>query len=103
MDSAEYPDEYNFLELVYCGHPQYPCSNIFLDQSSDLILSHFQEEDHPFISEALRDEHIQLVLFYFTFTNLRPTHPEQILRMRMKMHINMVLYMEVNPLVFIVI
>ena len=65
MDSAGYPDNYNFFELVYCGHPQFPYSNIFLDQASDLILSYFQDEDHPFISEALRDDNIQLVSLYY--------------------------------------
>ena len=65
MDSAGYPDKYSFFELGYCGHPQYPYSKIFLDQASDLILSHFQEEDRPFISEALRNEKIQLVSLYY--------------------------------------
>ena len=64
MDSAGYPDEYNCFELGYCGHPQHPYSKIFLEQASDLILSYFKEEYHPFISEALRDENIQLVLLY---------------------------------------
>ena len=64
MDSAGYPDEYICFELGYCGHPQYPYSNIFIDQVSDLILLHFKEEHHSFISEALRDESIQLVLLY---------------------------------------
>ena len=40
---------------------------MFLDQASDLILSHFQEEDHPFISEALRDKNIYLVAFYYIY------------------------------------
>ena len=102
MDSAGYPDMYNCFELGYCGHPQYPWSNIFLDQASDLILSYFKEEDHLFISDALRDENIQLFC-YIKLTNLRPTHPEQKIRMRMKTLINMVLNMEVNPLVCIVI
>ena len=67
MDSSGYPDMYNFFELGYFGHPQYPYSKIFLDQASDLILSHFQEEDHPFISDALRDENIQLFLLYYVY------------------------------------
>ena len=57
----------HFFELGYFGHPQYPYLKIFLDQASDLILSHFQEEDHPFIIEALRDENIQLVLLYYVY------------------------------------
>ena len=62
---ADYPDKYNFFELGYCGHPQYPYSNIFINQASDLILSHFQEEYHPFISDALIDQNIQLVSLYY--------------------------------------
>ena len=65
MGSAGYPDEYIFFELGYCGHPQFPYSKIFIDQESDLILSHFQEEDNSLISEALRDENIQLVSLYY--------------------------------------
>ena len=67
MGSTGYPDKYNFFELGYCGHPQYPYSNIFLDQASDLILSHFQEEDHPLISDALRNKKIHLVLLYYVY------------------------------------
>ena len=40
---------------------------MFLDQVSDLIISNFQYEDHPFISEALIDENIQLVLLYYVY------------------------------------
>ena len=47
--------------------PQFPYSKIFLDQASDLILSHFQDEEHPFIIEALRAENIQLVLLYYVY------------------------------------
>ena len=43
IDSAGYPDEYNVFESGYCGHPQYPYSKMFLDQVSDLIISHFKE------------------------------------------------------------
>ena len=67
MDSADYPDKYNFFELVYCGHPQYPYSKIFLDQASDLKLSHFKEEDHSFIIDALRNEKTQLVSLYYLY------------------------------------
>ena len=38
MDSIGYPDDYNFFELGYCGHTEFPYSKIFLDQASDLIL-----------------------------------------------------------------
>ena len=64
MDFTGYPDEHNFFELGYCGHTQFPYWKIFLDQSSDLILSQFQKEDHPFIRKALVDEDIHLVAIY---------------------------------------
>ena len=55
------------FELGYCGHPNYPHTNIFLGQASDLILSHFKEEDHSLIEDALRNEKIQLVLLYYVY------------------------------------
>ena len=67
MDFADYPENYNFFELGYCGHPQYPYSKMFLDQASDLILSYFKKEDHSFIKDALRNEKIQLVLLYYVY------------------------------------
>ena len=65
MDSTGYPDDHNFFELGYCGHTQFPHSKIFLDQASALILPQFQEEDHPFISDAFGDENIHLVAIYY--------------------------------------
>ena len=62
MNFTDYPDKYIFFKFEYCGHPQYPYSKIFLDQASDLILSHFKEEDHSFIEDALRNYNIQLIL-----------------------------------------
>ena len=67
MDSTGYPDHHNFFELGYCGHTQFPHSKIFLDQASALILSQFQEEDHPFIRKALHDEDINVVSLYYVY------------------------------------
>ena len=67
MNSTGYPDDHNFFEFRYFGHTQFPYSNIFLDQASDLILSQFQEEDHPFIRKALGDENIHLVVLYYVY------------------------------------
>ena len=67
MDFTWYPDDHNFFELGYCGHTQFPYSKIFLVQASDLILSQFQEEDHPFIRKALGDEDINLVALYYVY------------------------------------
>ena len=65
MDSTGYPDDHKFFELGYCGHTQYPHSKMFLDQARDLIISQFQEEDHPFIRKALQDNHIHVVSLYY--------------------------------------
>ena len=67
MDSTGYPDDHNLFELGYCGHTQFPYPKIFLDQASDLILSQFQEEDHPFIRKALGDKDIHFVALYYIY------------------------------------
>ena len=67
MDCTDYPDKYNFFELGYCGHPNYPHTKIFLVQASDLILSHFKEADHFFIKDTLRNKKIQLVSLYYVY------------------------------------
>ena len=67
MDSSGYPDDHKFFELGYCGHTQYPHSKIFLDQACALILSQFQEEDHPFIRKDLQDEHSHIVSLYYVY------------------------------------
>ena len=67
MDSTRYPDDHNFFEVGYCGHTQFPYSKLFLDQSSDLILLQFQEEDHPLIIKALGDKNIHLVALYHVY------------------------------------
>ena len=51
----------------YCGYPEYPHSKIFLNQASDLILSHFKEEDHSLIKDALSNKKIQLDLLYYFY------------------------------------
>ena len=61
MDRTGYPVNYNIFEIGYCGHPNFPYTNIQLKQSSDLILSHFQEEDHLLINDTLRNKKTQLV------------------------------------------
>ena len=59
--STGYPDHHNFFELGYFGHTQFPYLKISLDQATDLILSQFQKEDHPFIIKALGDDDMHLV------------------------------------------
>ena len=39
----------------------------YLDQASDVILSHFKEEDHSFINDTLRNKKIQLVSCYYVY------------------------------------
>ena len=42
MDRADLPDDYNYFEIGYCGHPNFPYAHIQLDQATKLILSHLQ-------------------------------------------------------------
>ena len=53
--------------LGYCGHPEYPNSNIFPGQANDLILSHFKEEYHSFIKDEFSNKKIQLVSLYYIY------------------------------------
>ena len=56
--------------------PSVPLLKDFLDQAIDLIFSHFKEEDHSFISDALRNKKTQLVFFYYVYkpkTNISRT------------------------------
>ena len=46
MDRTYYPVDYDFFEIGYCGYPNFPYTNIQLEQANYLILSHFQIEDH---------------------------------------------------------
>ena len=73
MDSTGYLDDHNSFEFGYCGHTQFPYSKIFLDQASDLILSQFQEEDHPFNRKALGDTNIYLVALYYVYKPKKDT------------------------------
>ena len=57
MDRTDYPVNYNFFEIGYCGHPTSPYTNIQLDQASDLIFLHYREEDHSFINDKLRKKY----------------------------------------------
>ena len=100
MDSTGNPDDHNFFESGYFGHTQFPHSKLFLDQASALILSQFQEEDHPFIRKALQDKHIYVVLLYYVYKPKTDT-PRTKIRKMMKTLINWVQNMEVNPLVCI--
>ena len=43
MDFTNYPGDYNFFEIGYCGHTNFPFSNIQLDHTSDLIPSYFNK------------------------------------------------------------
>ena len=56
-----------FFENVYCGHPAFPYAHIQLEKCTKLILSHFQEEDHPFIYDTLGNKKTQLVCLYFIY------------------------------------
>ena len=68
MYRIDYPVDYNSFEIGYCGHPNFPYENIQFKKATTLILSHFQEEDHPFIRDTLKNKKTQLVsnLFFKT-------------------------------------
>ena len=58
MDRTDYPVDYN--KIRYCGHPNFPYANIQFKKATNLILSYFQEEDHPFIHDTLKNKKTQL-------------------------------------------
>ena len=35
MDRADFPDDYNFFEIVYCGPPTFPYANIQIEQATN--------------------------------------------------------------------
>ena len=67
MDCTDYPVDYNSFEIGYCGHPSFLYTNIEIKQTSDLILSHFQEYDHPLIIDTLRNKTTQFVYLYYIY------------------------------------
>ena len=64
IDSTDYHANYNFFAIGYFGHPNLPYSNIQFKQATDLILSYFQEKDHPFIHDTFKKIHNW---FYYIF------------------------------------
>ena len=38
MDCTDYPVNYNFFEIGYCGHPNFPYANIQFKKATNLIL-----------------------------------------------------------------
>ena len=56
-----------FFEIGYCGHPAFPYACIQQEQATKFILSQFQEEDHPFIYDALGNKKKRLVCLYFVY------------------------------------
>ena len=38
MDRADLPDDYNFFEIGYCGHPTFPYAHIKIEKSTRFIL-----------------------------------------------------------------
>ena len=67
MVCTNLPDYCNFFEIEYCAHPAFPYAHIQLEQSTKSILSHFQEEDHPFIYDTLDKKKTKLVCSYFVY------------------------------------
>ena len=76
MDCADLPDDYIFFEIGYCGNPDFPYAHIQLEQSTKLIFSHFQEEDHSFIHDTHTKRHNWFTSIWST--DRRKTYPERI-------------------------
>ena len=53
--------------MGYCGHPNPPYASIQFNQAGNLILSHFQKEDHQFIHDTLKNKNKKLVSLYFSY------------------------------------
>ena len=77
MERSDIPDKLNVMIQGYCGHPTFPYAHIRLEQATKLIISHFQEDNHPFIHDTLKNKTTQLVSLYILI-DLRNTHPERI-------------------------
>ena len=56
-----------FFEIGYCGHPEFLYAHIQLEKSTKLLLSNFQEEDHPLIYDTLNNKKTQLVCLYIFY------------------------------------
>ena len=67
MNRTGYPADYNFFEIGYCVHPNFPYTNIQLEQASDLILSRFHKEDHSFIYDTLKNKKTQFFYLYYIY------------------------------------
>ena len=67
MDCTGYPIDYSCFKIGYCGQPNLPYSDIQFKKSTNLILSHFQEEDHPLIHDTLKKKQTQFFSLYFIY------------------------------------
>ena len=67
VECIDLPGDYNCFEIGYCGHPDFPYAYIQLEQVIKLILSHFQQEDHPFIYDTLVNKKTKLVCLYLVY------------------------------------
>ena len=67
MDCTDYPVDCICLEIGYFGHSNFPYTNIQFNQATNLILSHFQEEDHPLIYDTFKNKNTKLVSLYFVY------------------------------------
>ena len=66
-DRTDYPVDYNYFEMGYCGPPNFSYTNIQLKQASDFLPSHFQKEDNSFINNKLKNKRTQLVYLYYVY------------------------------------
>ena len=66
MEHVDLPDDYTFFRIGYCGDPDFLYARIQWEQATKLIISHYQEEYHPFIYDNLGNN-TKLVWIYFVY------------------------------------
>ena len=77
MKRADLPNDSNFFEIGYCGHPAFPYTHIQIEKVTKLIHSKFQEEDHTFIYDTLQKKR-QNWFAYIFFTGVIKLHLDRI-------------------------
>ena len=76
MDRTDFPVDYIFFEIGYCGHPNFPYGHIKLEKATKLILSNLRQNNiHSFM---IHKKNTIAFLLYISFTDLRKMHPERI-------------------------
>ena len=65
MERVDLPDDYNFFEIGYCGHPSFPYAHIQLEQATKLIISYLQGDTiHFFMIPSTTKRHNWFVCLF---------------------------------------